>query len=115
MRSKLLNGLTIETNIENQELWDRMNRHYSAVKPHYGPDELWQCPWCGGSIDHSSSEEVPPDGIDTYCCEGACDLLISHITPMKYRTYAKVPLSEWRVMVESRFSDWTPPDEENRE
>ncbi len=110
-RLKLANGLTIETDITNTELWERMINRYSAINPHYGPDELWECPWCGGAIDHSSSEQLPPDGIDTYRCVGSCELLISHVTPIQYTTYADVPLSKWRVIVESVFSNWSPPDD----
>lgn len=111
LRLYLNNGLTVESEIDNTDLWERMLAHYAAIDPHYSPDELWKCPWCGGSIDHSSSEDLPPDGIDTYRCVGSCELLISHVTPIKYTTYADVPLSKWRVIVESVFSNWSPPDD----
>lgn len=112
LRLHLNNGLTVESEIDNTDLWERMLAHYAAIDPHYSPDELWACPWCGGTIDNSSSEANDSFHEDTYHCEGECDLLITHTTPRKYTQYRDVPLSEWKVTVESRIPNfWLPPDD----
>lgn len=107
----LPNGLRLETDIDDDALWQQLVDHYSV-----GRSALFTCPWCGDVIDNVCDERDTETFSDTYACHNDCDLLITHVTPAEHTEYWQTNLDQWKVVLETTIpGPWRPPDEEDEE